>query len=148
MSYKVKFSTRWADFDPNSHMRHSAYNDYAAEARVRFFRDHGFSLAEFNKQNLGPVLFSENTKFYREVNLSEDITVELFVKGLSKDGRKFKFTHKIYKENDILAAEIEIYGAWLDLSLRKLTIPPQDIITTFDSLEKADNFEIIAGKTK
>jgi len=148
MSYKVKFSTRWADFDPNNHMRHSAYNDYAAEARVRFFRDHGFSLAEFNKQNLVEVLFSENTKFYREVNLSEDITVELFVKGLSKDGRKFKFTHKIYKENAILAAEIEIYGAWLDLSLRKLTIPPQDIITTFDSLEKADNFEIIAGKTK
>jgi len=148
MSYKVKFSTRWADFDPNNHMRHSAYNDYAAEARVRFFRDHGFSLAEFNKQNIGPVLFSENTKFYREIGLSEDISVELYIKGLSKDGRKFKFQHKIFKENNILAAEIEVYGAWLNLSQRKLTIPPQDIITTFNSLEKADDFEIIVGKTK
>ncbi len=148
MSYKVTFSTRWADFDPNNHMRHSAYNDYAAEARVRFFRDNGFSLSEFNKQNIGPVLFSENTKFYREINLSEDITVELFIKGLSKDGRKFKFQHRIYKENNILSAEIEVYGAWLNLSERKLTIPPQDIITTFDILEKADDFEIIVGKTK
>jgi len=26
MSYKVTFPTRWADFDPNNHMRHSAYN--------------------------------------------------------------------------------------------------------------------------
>ena len=147
MSYKVTFSTRWADFDPNNHMRHSAYNDYAAEPRVRFFRDHGFSLSEFNKQNLGPVLFSENTKFYREVNLSEDITVELFVKGLSKDGRKFKFNHKIYKENKVLAAEMEIYGSWLDLSLRKLTVPPTKIITTFNTLEKSKDFEIIAGKT-
>ncbi len=148
MSYKVTFSTRWADFDPNNHMRHSAYNDYAAEARVRFFRDNGFSLSEFNKQNIGPVLFSENTKFYREINLSEDIIVELFIKGLSKDGRKFKFQHRIYKENNILSAEIEVYGAWLNLSERKLTIPPQDIITTFDILEKTDDFEIIAGKTK
>ena len=65
---------------------------------------------------------------------------------MSKDGRKFKFQHKIYKENEILAAEIEIYGAWLDLSLRKLTIPPKEIIATFNTLEKADNFEIIAGK--
>lgn len=148
MSYKVTFSTRWADFDPNNHMRHSAYNDYAAEARVRFFRDNGFSLSEFNKQNIGPVLFSENTKFYREINLSENITVELFIKGLSKDGRKFKFQHRIYKENNILSAEIEVYGAWLNLSERKLTIPPENIITTFDILEKADDFEIIVGKTK
>lgn len=148
MSYKVKFSTRWADFDPNRHMRHSAYNDYAAEARVRFFRDHGFSLAEFNKQNIGPVLFSENTKFLREINLSEDITVELFVKGLSKDGRKFKFQHNIYKENNVLAAQIEVFGAWLDLSQRKLTIPPQEIVTTFEALDKSVDFEIITGKTQ
>ncbi|MEN8185782.1 MAG: acyl-CoA thioesterase [Bacteroidota bacterium] len=148
MSYKVKFSTRWADFDPNNHMRHSAYNDYAAEARVRFFNDNGFSLAEFNKQNLGPVLFSENTVFYREINLSEDITVELFVKGLSENGQRFKFQHKIYKQNGVLACEIEIYGAWLDLSIRKLTIPPKEIINTFNTLEKSDNFEVIQLKKK
>ncbi len=148
MSYKVTFSTRWADFDPNNHMRHSAYNDYAAEARVRFFRENGFSMIEFNKQNIGPVLFSENTNFYREINLSENISVELFVKGLSENGERFKFQHKIFKENGVLAAEIEIYGAWIDLKKRKLTKPPEELISKFEALEKSDNFEKIPIKKK
>lgn len=143
MSYKVIFKTRWADFDPNNHMRHSAFNDYAAEARVRFFADHKFSISEFNKQNIGPILFSENTNFYREINLSEDITVELLLKGISENGERFKVQHNIFKENGVLAAQIEIFGAWLDLEKRKLTVPPSQIITTFNSLKKSDTFEII-----
>ena len=31
MSYTLEFNTKWADFDANRHMRHTAYNDYAAE---------------------------------------------------------------------------------------------------------------------
>jgi len=143
MSYKIIFKTRWADFDPNNHMRHSAFNDYAAEARVRFFADHNFSISEFNKQNIGPILFSENTNFYREINLSEDITVEILLKGLSENGERFKVQHKIFKENGVLAAQIEIYAAWLDLKKRKLTVPPSQIITTFNSLEKSKDFESI-----
>jgi len=143
MSYKVTFPTRWADFDPNNHMRHSAYNDYAAEIRVRFFKENGLSLTDLSEQSIGPVLFSENTSFYREINLSEDISVELFLKGLSENGERFKFQHKIFKQNGVLAAEIEIYGAWLDLNLRKLTTPPSKIIDSFNSLKKTDDFEII-----
>ncbi len=143
MSYKVIFPTRWADFDPNNHMRHSAYNDYAAEIRVRFFKENGLSLTDLSEQSIGPVLFSENTSFYREINLSEDISVELFLKGLSENGERFKFQHKIFKQNGVLAAEIEIYGAWLDLNLRKLTTPPSKIIDSFNSLKKTDDFEII-----
>ncbi len=148
MSYKVIFKTRWADFDPNNHMRHSAFNDYAAEARVRFFADHKFSISEFNKQNIGPILFSENTNFFREINLSEDITVELFLKGISENGERFKVQHHIFKENGVLAAKIEIYGAWLDLKKRKLTVPPSQIITTFNSLKKSENFENIPVSKK
>ncbi len=148
MSYTVTFKTRWADFDPNNHMRHSAYNDYAAESRVRFFNDNGLSLTKFNKLNIGPILFSENTLFYREINLSEDIRVELFVKGLSENGERFKFQHKIFKQDGVLASVIEIYGAWLDLENRKLTTPPDDILKTFGSLEKCEDFELIPIKKK
>jgi len=148
MSYKVIFPTRWADFDPNNHMRHSAYNDYAAEIRVRFFKENGLSLTDLSEQSIGPVLFSENTSFYREINLSEDISVELFLKGLSENGERFKFQHKIFKQTGVLAAEIEIYGAWLDLNLRKLTIPPSKIIDSFNSLTKTDDFEIIPIREK
>ena len=95
MSFKVSFSTRWADFDPNNHMRHTAYNDYAAESRVRLFNKYGLSLTEFNTLNIGPVLFREETIFLKEIALGEDITVEVFLKGSSERGERFKFKHKI-----------------------------------------------------
>ncbi len=125
-------------------MRHTAYNDYAAETRVRFFNDNKLTLNELNRQNIGPVLFSENTIFFREITLSEDITVELFLKGQSENGERFRFLHKIYKQNGILAAEIEVYGSWLDLLKRKLAKQaPQQTKSAFDSLEKTNDFEMI-----
>ena len=66
MNFKVTFATKWADFDPNRHMRHTAYNDYAAEVRVRYFRNQKFSIKEFTKYNLGPILFTEETSFRKE----------------------------------------------------------------------------------
>jgi acyl-CoA thioester hydrolase len=148
MSFKVKFTSRWADFDPNNHMRHSAYNDYAAEARVRMFNAYGLSLDEFNRLNVGPVLFREETSFRREIRLSEDITVEVFLKGLSDKGERFKLFHRIFKENGKLAAEIEIFGAWLDLEERKLTDPPTEVLEALEAVEKTEDFEFIPLKVK
>lgn len=148
MVYTITFKTRWADFDPNNHLRHTAYNDYAAESRVRFFSDNGFSLLEFNEFNIGPILFKEETNFYREIRLGEDITVEIRLKGISKNGDKFKFQHKIIKQDGIIAAVIEIYGAWMDLKTRKLASPPKEILSTFDYLEKTADFEIIQKTQK
>ena len=148
MSFKVKFTSRWADFDPNNHMRHSAYNDYAAEARVRMFNAYGLDLAEFNRLKVGPVLFREETSFRREIRLSEDITVEVFLKGLSEKGERFKLFHRIFKENGKLAAEIEIFGAWLDLDKRKLTDPPTEVLEALEAVEKTKDFESIPLKIK
>ena len=55
MSFQVTFATKWSDFDPNRHMRHTAYNEYAAEVRVRYFTAQKFSIEEFTKHIL--VLF-------------------------------------------------------------------------------------------
>lgn len=146
MSFSVGFTSRWADFDPNNHMRHSAYTDYAAEARVRMFNALGLSLTEFNKLNLGPVLFREETIFRREIRLGEDIRVEVFLKGISQNGERFKFYHRICKEDGSLAAEVEIYGAWLDLKKRKLTSPPDQVLLTLKDIEKTKDFESIPIK--
>ena len=143
MSFKFSSPTRWADFDPNNHMRHTAYNDYAAESRVRFFKEYGLSIKELNRLDLGPVLFKEATNFYKEISIGDDITVEIFLKGASEFGERFKFIHKIYRGDGILSAEIEIYAAWIDLSKRKLTTPPEIILDVFDKLTKTNDFEII-----
>jgi len=143
MSFSVGFTSRWADFDPNNHMRHSAYTDYAAEARVRMFNEYGLNLTEFNKLNIGPILFREETIFRREIRLSEDISVEVFLKGISENGERFKFSHKIFKTEGSLAAEVEIYGAWLDLKTRKLTKPPKIVMEALRDIERTEDFENI-----
>ena len=148
MNYEVTFPTIWANFDANAHMRHTAYNDYAAEVRVRSFKNQGFSLSEFSKHNIGPVLFSENTSFYKEILLGEDIKANLIFIGASKNYERFKFKHEIIKENGTVSAVIQIYGAWIDLTKRKLTTPPQKMIDIFNKLDKSDNFETIEIKSK
>jgi len=148
MSFKYTFKTRWSDFDPNRHLRHTAYNDYAAESRVRYLNDHGFTMKRFAKENMGPILFKEETTFYREVNMGEDISIEIFLEGLSENGEHFKFLHKIFREDGVLAAEVLILGAWLDLKIRKLTPPPTDMVETFNALTKSENFQKIQLKSK
>ena len=146
MIFEVKFPTIWANFDANAHMRHTAYNDYAAEVRSRFFASHNFSLSEFAKHNIGPILFSENTIFFREIHLGENITANLELIAASSKFERFKFKHQIIKENGIVSAEIVVYGAWIDLTRRKLTTPPQLMIDIFETMEKPENFEIIPLK--
>ncbi len=148
MIFEVSFPTIWANFDANAHMRHTAYNDYAAEVRSRFFASQGFSLTEFAKFNIGPILFKEETSFFREITLGENIKANLSIIGASEKFERFKFKHQIIKENGVISAEIKIYGAWIDLTKRKLTVPPQKMIDIFIEMEKSADFEKIILKSR
>ncbi len=148
MAYKISFFTKWADFDANKHMRHTAYNDYAAECRIRFFKDHGFPPQEFDKHHFGPILFKEETTFLKEIKLGDEISIELYLAGISAKGDRFKMLHKIFREDGVLAAEIKIYAAFIDLKTRKLTHPSPAIVKTFANLERTDDFEEIQLKSK
>ncbi|HFS67709.1 MAG TPA: thioesterase [Flavobacteriia bacterium] len=143
MAFTLKFMTRWSDFDANRHMRHTAYNDYAAEARLRYFKEKGFDLENFEKYNIGPVLFAENTIFKKEIKLGSDISVKSFLKAVSEKGERCKIYHQIIDENDKLSAEITVYLAWIDLSKRKLTMPPKDVLEVLLALEKTADFSLI-----
>ena len=144
MSFKVKFATKWSDFDPNRHMRHTAYNEYAAEVRIRYFSEHNFSIQEFTKHNVGPILFTEETSFRKEIHLGENITVNLKLQGLSENNERWKLIHEVYNEAGKLSAIIKVYGAWIDLTKRKLRIPPVETKEMFAFAEKSEDFEIIS----
>ena len=144
MSFTVTFNTKWSDFDPNRHMRHTAYNDYAAEVRVRYFKEQNFSIEEFTKHNIGQILFTEETSFRKEIHLGENITVDIKLAGLSKNGERWKITHHIFNEAGKLAAIIKVYGAWIDLTKRKLTVPPKEAQFLFDATIKTEDFEEIS----
>jgi len=146
MSFQVTFATKWSDFDPNRHMRHTAYNDYAAEIRVRYFAKYNFSIDEFTKHNLGPILFTEETSFRKEIHLGEDITVNLKLQGLSENNERWKIVHEVFNEAGQLSAIIKVYGAWIDLTKRKLRVPPTETKAMFDFAEKSEDFEVILMK--
>ncbi len=143
MSFKVHFNTKWSDFDPNRHMRHTAYNEYAAEARVRYFSHQNFSIEEFSKHNIGPILFAEETSFRKEIHIGENITVDFKLAGLSKNNERWKIINTVYNSDNELAAIIKVYGAWIDLTKRKLTTPPEEAKLLFETAERDTTFEEI-----
>jgi acyl-CoA thioester hydrolase len=147
MKFEINFNTKWSDFDPNRHMRHTAYNDYAAEVRVRYFQEHGLSINEFAKLNIGPILFKEETSFYKEIHIGENITVKMELEGVSTGIERWRFNHQIFNKDDVLAAEIKVYGAWIDLVERKLTAPPAKFVKIFQNLPKTENFKEILLKS-
>jgi acyl-CoA thioester hydrolase len=146
MSFQVTFATKWSDFDPNRHMRHTAYNEYAAEVRVRYFSEQNFSIQEFTKHNIGPILFTEETSFRKEIHLGENISVNMKLSGLSANNERWKITHEVFNEAGKLSAIIKVYGAWIDLTKRKLTTPPEEANNLFLNTVKTDDFEIIKLK--
>ena len=145
--YRKTYETIWADMDPNRHMRHSVYNDYAAQTRVAMFKDFGLSIEEISKLGLGPILFREETKFFREIALSENITVSCELTEMRKDGSRWTFLHNIFKENGSMAASITVEGAWLNLSKRRLGTPTDDMLDLIKRFPRSDDFRWLPSST-
>ena len=57
--YTRKFHVRWGDMDFNAHMGNTAYLDMAADVRMMYFQEHGFSMREFEKKRIGPVVMRD-----------------------------------------------------------------------------------------
>ena len=71
------FEVRWADLDPNRHLRHTAYNDFGSHVRVRFFSEHEFGPDYFGRHQFGPVLFREEVVFLKEVGMTDTVKVDM-----------------------------------------------------------------------
>jgi acyl-CoA thioester hydrolase len=139
-SYYKTFEVIWADMDPNRHMRHSVYNDYAAQTRVAMFQDFGLPMNQIANLGLGPILFREETKFLKEINLSEKITVTCQVEAMRQDGSRWTFLHEIVKQTDEKAAKIIVEGAWLNLDKRKLGTPPPEMLKVIKKFPRSEHF--------
>ena len=139
--YSKTYEVIWADMDPNRHMRHSVYNDYAAQTRIAMFQDFGLSIQEIATMNLGPILFREETKFFNEIGLSEQITVACKVMTIRKDASRWSFLHEVFRGNGDKAAQIIVDGAWLNLKKRKLEIPPKELLDVVMQFPRTESFE-------
>ncbi|QKG56956.1 thioesterase family protein [Hymenobacter sp. BRD128] len=127
MTHSQTYTVRWAELDPNGHMRHSAYADFAADQRVHWLASLGFDVKKFAELRLGPILFREETKYLKELHGGEQITVAGRVTAGTPDGARWTIEHTISKADGRVAAVVTVDGAWLDLDRRKLTVPPAEL---------------------
>lgn len=131
----------WSQIDANNHLRHSAYADFAAQARLEMLNAIGVSSKEFAQYHLGPVLFREELKYLKELRLGNHVRVSVEQTNGAADGSRFSFRHFIYREDDTLCAEINVDGAWIDLNKRKLASIPEDLLHLFSAIPKSDDYQ-------
>ena len=146
--YTKSYMIRWCDLDPNRHLRNTAYGDYTTDLRFSYLESAGFPFARFAELQIGTVAFNEQSRYLREVNLWETITMALEMAALAPDGTRWRMRHTMHKEDGVVAAVIEMEGAWMDIKLRKLTVPPAELRDALLHLARSEDFEELASGKK
>ncbi len=138
--YFWKADIRWADIDPNFHVLHSRYYDYAASCRMSFMTQHGITPGLMISKHIGPIIFREECQFKREIRFGDEVRVNIKLDKLSEDYRKWTFINEIYVNSDVLAAVVTVDGAWMDTQLRKVVAPPDEFRIGIDQIPKTAGF--------
>jgi acyl-CoA thioester hydrolase len=141
-AFTVPTGVRWADLDPNGHVRHSVYYDWGATARLAYLDSVGVGPAWMVAHGIGPVLFREEARFMRELRFGDELSVDVSLAAASADGRKWRILHRVLRGTEV-AATIEVDGAWLDLRARKIVVPPDDIARAFAGARRTDDFVVL-----
>lgn len=141
--YLKDFEIRWSDVDANRHLANSAYINFMGHTRMAFLLDRGLDRNTLGKKQIGPVAFYEHVYYFKEVFLGSPVKVSLELKGLSEDGMFFEFHHDFYDSNGKNVAHCEMMGAWMSLKTRGLIGLPDDLLATFNSVEKAVDFRVL-----
>ena len=132
---------RWSDLDPNFHLRHSVYYDWGAYCRLEFLGKYGLTSAIMQQLHFGPVLFREECLFRKEIRLGDPVLINLELVKSKKDYSKWTIQHKIFKDQETVAAILTVDGAWLDTIKRKITPPPPEALHVFSRMPLQESFQ-------
>jgi acyl-CoA thioester hydrolase len=142
-TFQKNIEIRWADLDPNFHVLHSKYYDFAAYCRMAFMAEHGLTPAYFIKHHFGPIIFREECMFKREITFGDKVAANFKIDKVSADFRKWTLVCEIYKNAETLAAIVTVEGAWMDTIARKVVMPPDDCKNLFDKAPRTDDFKVM-----
>ena len=140
-AFQRSITLRWADLDPNYHVRHSVYYDWGATLRLEFMAEYGLTYGAMQAMHFGPILFREEAIFKREVRPGDVMTMNVLVTKFRRDYSRFSFRHELTRADGVLCAVINVDGAWIDTQLRKLTVPPAVVARMVEEGPKAVDFE-------
>ncbi len=142
------FHVRWGDMDFNAHMKNTAYLDMSGDVRMMYFAEQGFSMREFERLRMGPVVMRDEIEYFREMLLLEPIRVNLQIAGLSDDGSCFRFRNEFSRENGKMVARVTSTGGWLGLETRRLVAPPEQLAKVILELKRSKDFQEMSSGVK
>lgn len=132
----------WSQIDANGHLRHSAYSDLCTQARSNMMKQVGFSMQEFAKYKIGPILFKEETIYFKEIRMDEEVYVKVLMTKFNDENHRFSITHELYNSKDVKCAVVNVDGAWMNLVERKLALIPNELISLIEFIPKSKKFNI------
>jgi acyl-CoA thioester hydrolase len=139
--FSIVLFAGWADMDFNQHMRNAAYLGASESCRMQFLSQRGFTVDEFRKRMLGPVVLEDRLIYKKELKLLEGFRVELALAAITEDGRRMRLRNTIRREHDNeLAAVVESVVIWFDLTARKAVEPFEELKLAWFALERTEDF--------
>jgi acyl-CoA thioester hydrolase len=138
--YEKVLAAGWRDMDYNSHMANTAYLDRAADVRMMYFSESGFTAEDMLRMRIGPVIMKDEIEYFREVKLLQEIRVGFACAGLAPDGSRFMIRNEFSHADGQRCAVVTSTGGWLDLNQRKLIAPPEPLKKAMESLPKVEGF--------
>jgi acyl-CoA thioester hydrolase len=143
-----EYRARWSDMDWNQHMRNAAFLGCAEETRMRFLDARGWSMAEFERRRIGPVVVEDRITYRRELRLLEPFRVDLWLAGCAPDLRTMRVRNRFQRTEDgELCATVDSVVLWFDLAARRRVAPPEELAALWLSLPRTDDFaELGAGE--
>ncbi len=145
LGFAVSFQAQWSDMDQNGHMRTTAYLAAAENARMQYFASGGFSVAEFARRGIGPVIQNDDLRYRAELRLLQTCSISVQLAGVSDDGARFKMRNTFVGLDGMAACTITSTGGWLDLVRRRLVAPDDDLREMLDTLPRTEDFEKLAS---
>jgi acyl-CoA thioester hydrolase len=131
----------WSQIDGNLHLRHSAYADFGAQARIELLNKIGLDYKTIAALKIGPILFREELIYLREVGLNDTVTVTTHLTRSNADGSRYSFRHVIFRGDGNKAAIINIDGAWMDMVHRKLTVMPGHFLARLADIPRSEDYQ-------
>ena len=140
--FKKEFTIRWSEIDPNMHLTSAAYIKYITDARMEFFDESGFGMAEMREAMVGPIVLTEKSYFFKEVHPGEKVFVTISNAGMTRDHKFIRIEQRMFNEkgeNNFLGYTVI---AFMDAVARKIISPSSQIIEMIESLIKSERFRI------
>jgi acyl-CoA thioester hydrolase len=146
--FETCFRAGWRAIDANGHMANTAYLDFAADTRFRYFEANGFTARDFERTRIGPVVMRDAIDYRAEIRLQEKFSVSLELMGLSDDGSRFRLRNTFFRDDGNVAAVVTTDAGWWSLESRRLVVPPPELSGPMARLSRTDEFEALPSSVQ